>query len=467
MANLQDAANALAINKCQTGVRETSLSHTKQRTVCLRGGIRTMMITGDFHHTAIAVARDVGMLASDSPVVVIDAVQQSPDAAIAPSASQATSSNQHHSAMQHQQQQQQQRESCMDTTPSGMVTSAVQEPGHEQAEGLRSDSKSDMSFVNNFGQSHYHLANAAPQRQSSTKRHTPSISRSKSSLTSKSHSKSQLVASGHRSLSHLQSAMTVVQSSENSRDQLLPQGIYSAQSVQQSVDSSGRLMGRLVQPIGSALQPMGSLQSSMGSASPLLGPLQPMHSQPSALSASAVRLNSERLRSSDLGSQSLKRVHYQQPAEAERLKPALSGTGSNPNLASGPVQVTPTKRLQFTIGGMGHEQNPTEALTAMAQGQMRCAVTGEAFELLLQLPDESALYAMMQNVVVFARMKPHQKGQVMHLLGLRGLHQRCQGRQRHLPVSKHRHPCDSMHTHIQTDAVMHCGRFCPHTLAAR
>ena len=317
------------------------------------------MITGDFHHTAIAVARDVGMLAPESPVVVIDAGQPSPDAAVVPSASQANtstnpSSDQHQAAMQHQQQQQQ--ESRVEVSPSGM---------------------------------------------------------------------------------------SAVQPSENSREQLLPKGTESAQSVQQSVGSSDRLMGSLVQAIGNALQPMGSLQSSMGSASPLLGPLQPMHSQPSAISASAisasaVRLNSERLRSSDLGSQSMKRVHYQQSAEAERLKPALSGTVSNPNLASGQVQTAPTKRLRFTIGDMGREQDPTEALTAMAQGQMRCAVTGEAFELLLQLPDESALYAVMQNVVVFARMKPHQKGQVMDLLGLRGLHQRCHGRQRHLPVSNYR-----------------------------
>jgi len=37
-------------------------------------------------------------------------------------------------------------------------------------------------------------------------------------------------------------------------------------------------------------------------------------------------------------------------------------------------------------------------------------VTGEAFELLLQLPDHSVLEAVMQNVVLFARMMPHQKG---------------------------------------------------------
>ena len=131
----------------------------------------------------------------------------------------------------------------------------------------------------------------------------------------------------------------------------------------------------------------------------------------------------------------MKSVHYQQHSDQNMTHSELSEGLSNPNLASGPVQST-AKRLRFTTGDIGREQDPTEALTAMAQGQLRTAVTGEAFELLLQLPDESALYAVMQNVVVFARMKPHQKGQVMQLLGLRGLHQRCHGGRRHLSVSK-------------------------------
>ena len=41
-----------------------------------RGGLRTIMITGDYHHTAIAVAKNVGMLRADRDIVVIDAVQQ-------------------------------------------------------------------------------------------------------------------------------------------------------------------------------------------------------------------------------------------------------------------------------------------------------------------------------------------------------------------------------------------------------
>ena len=38
--------------------------------------MRTMIITGDYHHTAIAVAKNVGMLQAGREIVVIDAVQQ-------------------------------------------------------------------------------------------------------------------------------------------------------------------------------------------------------------------------------------------------------------------------------------------------------------------------------------------------------------------------------------------------------
>lgn len=36
------------------------------------GGIRTVMITGDYHHTAIAVARDVGMVKPLDQIIIID-----------------------------------------------------------------------------------------------------------------------------------------------------------------------------------------------------------------------------------------------------------------------------------------------------------------------------------------------------------------------------------------------------------
>ena len=70
----------------------------------------------------------------------------------------------------------------------------------------------------------------------------------------------------------------------------------------------------------------------------------------------------------------------------------------------------------------------------MAQGQAQCCVTGLAFEHMLHLGDLALLETVMRNVVVFSRMKPHQKGQVMDLLGTRGLHKLVEGRQQHFPV---------------------------------
>ena len=77
---------------------------------------------------------------------------------------------------------------------------------------------------------------------------------------------------------------------------------------------------------------------------------------------------------------------------------------------------------------------PSEALHALAEGRLQCAVTGEALEHLLQHHDLSVLESVMQNAVVFSRMKPHQKGQVVDLLGMPGIHQMFQGHARYIPV---------------------------------
>ena len=70
----------------------------------------------------------------------------------------------------------------------------------------------------------------------------------------------------------------------------------------------------------------------------------------------------------------------------------------------------------------------------MVQGEVQCCVTGAALEHILQLGNASLLEAVMAGAVVFSRMKPHQKGQVMSLLSSRGLHHLIQGQQHHLQV---------------------------------
>ena len=61
-------------------------------------------------------------------------------------------------------------------------------------------------------------------------------------------------------------------------------------------------------------------------------------------------------------------------------------------------------------------------------------MTGPAFEYMLQLEDLSVVETVLRNVVVFARMQPRQKGQVMDLLGSRGLRQLHNGQPRTIPV---------------------------------
>ena len=62
-------------------------------------------------------------------------------------------------------------------------------------------------------------------------------------------------------------------------------------------------------------------------------------------------------------------------------------------------------------------------------------MTGPAFERMLLQADGPVVQAMMSSLVVCARMKGQQKGQVVDLLSQRGLHQSLQGEQRHLMVT--------------------------------
>lgn len=83
----------------------------------------------------------------------------------------------------------------------------------------------------------------------------------------------------------------------------------------------------------------------------------------------------------------------------------------------------------------GHEPvDAQQAITGLAEGQMQCAVTGDAFEHLLQHSNLSLLDMVMRNAVVFSRMQPFQKGQVMDLLSVRGMHQLFNGQTRFIPV---------------------------------
>ena len=109
-----------------------------------------------------------------------------------------------------------------------------------------------------------------------------------------------------------------------------------------------------------------------------------------------------------------------------------------------------SRGLTFTCGAGRQHVSPCDALTAMAEGSMQCAVTGDAFELLLQLREASLLETVLRNAVVFSRMQPHQKGQVMDLLGYRGIHQPNGGNPRHIQVGP---PLDCLERNNTADVI--------------
>ena len=102
-----------------------------------------------------------------------------------------------------------------------------------------------------------------------------------------------------------------------------------------------------------------------------------------------------------------------------------------------PSSADPTEGLSLTGHQGQRSYSAAQALTAMAEGHLPCAVTGAAFDHLLQHATISVIQTVMRTAVVFARMKPHQKGQVMGLLGSAGLHHTFQGQSRHLLVGMH------------------------------
>ena len=76
------------------------------------------------------------------------------------------------------------------------------------------------------------------------------------------------------------------------------------------------------------------------------------------------------------------------------------------------ASANPLRGLTFTPARGRYHMDPHEALTAMCEGSMQCAVTGHALEYLLQLADVSLLETVVRNAVVFSRMQVRSKAAV-------------------------------------------------------
>ncbi len=322
-----------------------------------------MMITGDYHHTAVAVARDVVMLQSDSPIMIIDAVknpQSMPEADMHSKVSDsATQTKLGHVV------------SALQPLLQSSADSASQSLSHRQSQGSLLEQPSVVSV----SQPATEFA-AVTQNWTQTVRFAP---------LQQSFSCVQQPAADAHSQTCSQAPMPIRRPEEAGQDMKV---LNLPADMQQSIFDwsmrSGAEKARVSSDHAYGSHPQdfaahpARQQSSLGSAtnahyatsSPLVS------GQPLSSSTSSIAL--------------------------------LDNPSSAPVAAAQPPEVTPPQpgvtpgRLCFLSGDSGEEWDSTKALTAMAEGQLKCAVTGDAFELLLQLLDQSVLEAVMQNVVVFA-----------------------------------------------------------------
>ncbi|DBA99058.1 TPA: hypothetical protein ACH3X1_014197 [Trebouxia sp. C0004] len=98
------------------------------------------------------------------------------------------------------------------------------------------------------------------------------------------------------------------------------------------------------------------------------------------------------------------------------------------------LQSTAREGLSFVLdnGDTFEDGDTLRAFNTISQGTMQCCITGPAFEYLLQQPNQALVQAVMLNSVAFTRMRSHQKGQLMNLLGRKGLHQMLNGQRQHI-----------------------------------
>ena len=415
------------------------------------------MITGDYHHTAVAVARDVGMVKPDGQVVVIDAA---------------------HKEMPHQDQ------SAVQTPDAG--SSAASSPLSTPQVSFR---RRDADFAHGFfAQSSrprlgVSVSEALPAKRASVERAQPSRvsweaqQPSRVSWEAQQHSRVSWEEQrpGRLSLEGLtknglpfKAAPTPKQPTEAANAHMLPAEAASCEKLPKirlsfegmpSANKAAAAHKIRLPPIKAAhSQTQGPTQIALSKAQlPIEASL---HSSPSrrqlvkaasltslpnqtavSTAAAPAESSSQHASSSAPASQGLAELgHRMLQVSVSRITRAFAHPCDS---ADGPMsdpcnsQRAPLKGLVFTSGTGSHDvMEPCEAISSMTEGSMQCAVTGDALEYMLQMHDVSLLEAVIRNAVVFSRMQPHQKGQVMDLLGTRGIHQQFEGQPRHIQVGQ-------------------------------
>ena len=511
-----------------------------------RGGIRTMMITGDYHHTAIAVARDVGMVSSAAEMVIIDVAKHSsqrplpyvpPPCGVNPSGldadeaglnadgvgrndegpeeegkhsleaqlSMAQNMLGHYPSWGLQDEEDEVEKALLEQKPE-LASASVD--GTSWGLPVRQDATapipgqtpsqrlliSGQNWAAAEGQteaapeaapvmsSHSHTAFAMRAKQPpSTKRShrrvtVPPLAASPSSDSPTPSAHSQTSSSRHLSFSkrQLSSSLTSEHSSKRSDDSsvLVPGGGSALmppaegampqhnflmshsgdRSQSQSVFTPPAVLDH--HPLSQLVPSDHILHSGQSLCkSPARDDHTPPHllmppgqgqTQPPPLdiltppSPSQQHMQDVVMHSSQSqqSMQSLSRPSLQRRHPFFSLFiPAAFGHHGHSDLGQTPL-ATPRglTGLRFIQAQGNQDCEGSWALAALAEGQLQCAVTGDALDYMLQLRDTSLLEAVIRNAVVFARMKPHQKGQVMDLFGSVGIHQLFDGQPRHIQV---------------------------------
>ena len=331
-----------------------------------RGGIRTCVVTGDYHHTAIAVAKDIGMVKPGTNVIVIETVAQ-----------------------QHLQSQNSvmssysgSRPATPRATPQTSLFKQLHNPSHslQDQPGTASHSLQDQPGT----------TSCSLQDQPGTTSH--SLWQDQPGTTS--HSLQDQIAASNAPSQPLQVAF---------------HSAVLAQSQSSQHSSPLRLRGKQVSWV------------------PVLDDHKPdQHAEPDPKASIAGSFMGLGLLSHTWPDESAK------PGHSQAATPCLPHNSlvEHHSLRTNPEQVMPA--LRFLSLGQG-QLDAADGLRALAEG-MQCAVTGDAFELMLQHHDLSVLETVMQSAVVFSRMQPHQKGQVMDFLGMRGIHQLFNSQPRYIAV---------------------------------
>ncbi|DBA90734.1 TPA: hypothetical protein ACH3X1_003944 [Trebouxia sp. C0004] len=341
-----------------------------------RGAMRTLMVTGDYHYTATSVARQVGMVPANGKVVLIQAESELTDPNMSES-----------------------RRGVQPVSPLPALSRtnafASAQPFHSFQSGS----------VHEFA-----LAESTSRKAQQHASHSVRLSKVNSALKLFSNAQSQQTAACKPPASGRQARNS--QQKRRNGWLVIQQGIFG---------DSGRSDQGCVSPQ--------EVEQTLGHALAGQGEHGPLQEAPGHLAQTLRQTKGSsgllcRAQDHSHCLKSTTQLHHNNPQQQ------ASGPDTSPGL---PQQLCQSLRvtLEGRQGSVPHGSS-LQALESIAQGQAQCCVTGPAFAHLLKQEDLSMLEMVMHNVVVFAQMQSHQKGQVMELFGARGLHQMLDGRPRHI-----------------------------------